>query len=131
LSFLRLSVAQNNSLTGVSVCSVKSTWHKSISMQWICCFYNAIFFKSEWTIFTSVFSICPRVKDIKRVEMLPVLKMDVQGFLCEGNSTKMHHTQGTNITQTNFINFFVINYVFLFLKKLRTSFHLVSWEMRN
>jgi hypothetical protein len=25
LSFLRLSVAQNNSLTGVSVCSVKST----------------------------------------------------------------------------------------------------------
>ena len=80
---------------------------------------------------TNVSSSCPRVKgQKKRVEMLPVLKTDVQGSLYQGNLTKIHQIQGTDITQTNLIHISIINYVFLFSKKKIAHFVSCSF-MRN
>ena len=47
------------------------------------------------------------------MEMLPVLRMGVQGPLYQDNSRKMLQLQETIILETNFINVYVLKYIFL------------------
>jgi len=42
-----------------------------------------------------------------RLEMLPVLRMCVQGLLCQDNSNNMQQLQGTITLETNFIPIYV------------------------
>ena len=45
--------------------------------------------------------------------MLPVLRMGVQGPLCQDNSNKMGQLQGTIILETSYIHIYVLKYIFL------------------
>jgi hypothetical protein len=53
-----------------------------------------------------------------RPEMLPVLRMGVQGPLYQDNS---HKLQGTILVETNFFDIYVLNYNFLSSNNLSIS----------
>jgi len=48
-----------------------------------------------------------------RLEMLPMLRMGVQGPLYQDNSSNMQQLQETIILETNFIHIYVLKYTFL------------------
>jgi len=71
--------------------------------------------------------ICPTAKNRKkRLEMLPVLRMGVQGPLYQDNSNKMRQLQGTIILETNFIHIYVLKYIFLPAHILSISLYITA-----
>jgi len=62
--------------------------------------------------------------DRKRLEMLPVLRMGVQGPLYQDSSNNMQQLQGAIILETNFIHIYVLKYIFLSLNILCISLYI-------
>jgi len=63
------------------------------------------------------------------LEMLPVLRMGVQGPLDQDNPNKMWRLQGTIILDTNLIHMYALNYILLSSKHFK-YFTLHNW-MKN
>jgi hypothetical protein len=68
----------------------------------------------------------PFVRQLRTLEMLPVLRMGVQGPLFQENSNKMRQLQGTIIRETNFIRIYVLNYIFLSSNILSISLYITA-----
>ena len=64
------------------------------------------------------------VHQLRTLEMLPVLRMDVHGPLYQDNSNKMRQLQGTIILETNFIRIYVLNYIFFSSNILSISLYI-------
>jgi hypothetical protein len=61
--------------------------------------------------------------------MSPVLWIGVQGTF-QDESTDVQQLQGTLITDTNFINIYVLKYLSLFLMISGNSFYTVDWKLK-
>ena len=65
------------------------------------------------------------------MEILPALRMGVQGPLHQDKSINMQQLQVTIIIQTKFIHISVLNCIFLFSKIVGISFYIAAWGMKN
>jgi len=61
-----------------------------------------------------------------RLEMLPVLRMGVQGPLYQDSSNKMQQLQGTIILDTNFIHIYVLKHVLFSSNIFSNSLYIIS-----
>jgi hypothetical protein len=63
--------------------------------------------------------------------MLPVLRMGVQGPLYQDNSNNTRRLQGTILVETNFVDIYVLNYIFLSSNILSISLYITAWKLKN
>jgi len=61
-----------------------------------------------------------------RLEMLPVLRIGVEGTLYQDRPDKMRELQGTIKRETNFIRIYDLKYIFLSSNILFVSLHIIE-----
>jgi hypothetical protein len=94
-------------------------YHYAASVLFLLCFLHP---NPTGPVCTHVGSICSTAKD-RRLEMLPVLRIGMQGLPYQDNSNNMQQMQGTIKIQTNFIHNVVLNCIILFSKLLGIILH--------
>jgi len=96
------------------------------------CFYAWYFFIS-----TRPFSIMEgalfvqKLKTVKQLEMLPVLRMSVQGPLFQDDSNKMQQLKGTLTLETNFMHIYFLKHIFFSSNILSITLYVTARKMRD
>jgi len=121
-TILAVTECQSYQFSYLFISYIKSNWRKIIIRQ-IYYFLHTFFFlllllQIQLDHFAPMEGALS-VHQLRTLEMLPVLRMGVQGPLDQDNPNKTWQLQGTIIRDTNLIHMYTLNYILLSSKHFK------------